>query len=84
MLGDSGGRVLPIVLRILLGSTSDINLSLLINLFASIGKQRTLRPLLCRSRHLLLALLQLGHCVCARAELSTSPISNPTRLTLLA
>jgi hypothetical protein len=34
MLGDRGGRVLPIFLRILLGSTSDNNLSWLINLFA--------------------------------------------------
>ena len=39
MLGDSGGRVLPIVPRILLGSTSDTNLSRLINVFASIGEQ---------------------------------------------
>jgi hypothetical protein len=35
-LGDSGGRVLPIVLRILLGSTSDTNLSRLITVLLSL------------------------------------------------
>ena len=68
-LGDSGGRVLPIAPRILLGSTCDkqpfsVNQCSL----ASIEEQPAFKPFSRSARHWLLALMQFSNRVCARAE----------------
>jgi hypothetical protein len=85
--GDNGVRVLPIVPRILLGSTSETTLSRLINLWtelAPIGEQPAFNPFSRSASYWFFPLLKLSNRVFARAEPQTHPITNPTRRTLLA